>query len=440
MPPRQTLRKDRIEWPGAEDDVAERIRNAGDADLGVVQRRVLTVLIVTQVVGTIGVGIAPSIGVLLAEEVTQNEAWAGLARTASTLGAALMGVPLGNLAARFGRRTALTTGWWIAAVGSAILVAAAQFAMVVPLFLGLLLIGTGSAVSLQSRFAATDLARPHRRGRSLALVVWVGTLGSVLGPNLGVPGEWVGGLTGLNVYAGAFLIAAVCLALAGLIVSLALRPDPLLVLRERSGVPPTRTGPQKGRIARVLFELRANAQARYAFLAIVTAQVVMVAIMTMTPVHLAHHGGSISLVGVTISLHVVGMYALAPLVGWVADRGGARLTIGVGIAVFVASLVCGAARPADTGWIVASLILLGVGWSFVNVSGSALFSAVISDETRASSQGGVDALSNLCGAVAAFCAGPLLMVSSFRTLSIVAIVVLVPLAVLTLRRLRTPAG
>src|SRR5699024_1112557 len=138
-----------------------------------------------------------------------------LARTASTLGAALLGLPLGNLAARFGRRTALTSGWWIAAAGSALLVLAAQASMVVPLFAGLLLIGAGSAVSLQSRFAATDLAEQHHKGRSLALIVWVGTIGSVLGPNLGVPGQAIGDRTGLNVYAGAFLIAAVCLALAG---------------------------------------------------------------------------------------------------------------------------------------------------------------------------------------------------------------------------------
>lgn len=407
-------------------------------DVVAVQRRVMAVLIVTQVVGTIGVGIAPSIGVLLAEEVTQNEAWAGLARTASTLGAAVMGLPLGTLAARFGRRVALTTGWWIAAAGSAVLVLAAQHGLVVPLFAGLLLIGAGSAVSLQSRFAATDLAEPHRRGRSLALVVWVGTLGSVLGPNLGVPGGWVGDLLGLNVYAGAFLIAAVCLALAGIVIALALRPDPLRVLQARAAAPAVRTGPQKGRIARVLAELRTNAPARYAFGAIATAQIVMVAIMTMTPVHLAHQGGSITLVGVTISLHVLGMYALAPVVGVLADRAGARATILVGIAVLTASLAIGALRPDETGWIVVSLILLGVGWSFVNVAGSALFSAAVSDETRAASQGGVDAIANLCGAVAAFAAGPLLMLSSFSVLSLVAIVVLVPLAVLTLRRPRSP--
>ena len=402
------------------------------------QRRVLTVLIITQVVGTIGVGIAPSIGVLLADEVMHSEIGAGLARTASTLGAAIAGVPLGTLAARSGRRAALASGWWIAALGSAVLIAAAQLSLAVPLFIGLLLIGTGSAVSLQSRFAATDLAEPHRRGRSLALVVWVGTLGSVLGPNLGVPGGWIAGATGLNVFAGAFLIAAACLALAGAIVFLALRPDPLLVLRERLAAAPAPAGPHRGRIARVIGELRVNAQARYAFIAIVTAQIVMVSVMTMTPVHLSHQGGSITLVGLTISLHVVGMYALAPVVGLIADRAGARFSIAIGIAVFVASLVVGAARPSDTGWIVTSLILLGIGWSFVNVAGSALFSAVISDETRATSQGGVDALSNLSGAAAALAAGPLMMLTSFSALSIAAIVVLVPLAVLTARRVRTP--
>lgn len=402
-----------------------------------VQRRTMVVLTIMQIVGTVGVGIAPSIGVLLAGEVTDNEAWAGLARTSSTLGAALLGLPLGNLAARFGRRTALTSGWWIAAAGSALLVFAAQASMVVPLFAGLLLIGAGSAVSLQSRFAATDLAEQHHKGRSLALIVWVGTIGSVLGPNLGVPGQAIGDRTGLNVYAGAFLIAAVCLALAGLIVFLWLRPDPLLLLQRTAPGPVSSRQHKQSRVRLVLAELRVNSAARFALLAILTAQIVMVAIMTMTPVHLANHGDSITIVGITISLHIAGMYALSPLVGITADRYGHRLAIGLGIIIFLASLVIGAVKPYDTGWIVVSLILLGVGWSFVNVSGSALFSTVISDETRASSQGSVDALSNLCGATAAFAAGPLLALSSFSTLSILAILVLMPLTVLNVSRDRT---
>lgn len=397
------------------------------------QRRTLAVLIVMQIIGTVGVGVAPSIGVLLAGEVTQNEAWAGLARTASTLGAALLGLPLGNLAARHGRRTALTSGWWLAAFGSAILVAAAQFSLVVPLFIGLLFIGAGSAVSLQARFAATDLAEPQHQGRALSIVVWVGTIGSVLGPNLGAPGQLIGDLTGLNVYAGAFLIAAVCLAVAGLVVFVWLRPDPLRERQRAEGVTAAATKRASGRLRRILDELRVNPRARYAVGAILTAQIVMVSVMTMTPVHMAHQGGSITLVGITISLHIVGMYALAPLVGVLADRLGHRATIAAGIVILLVSLGLGAWRPDDTGWIIASLILLGVGWSFVNVSASALFARVVSAETRASSQGGVDALANLCGATAAFAAGPLLAISNFAMLSLIAIVLLVPLIVATLR-------
>jgi MFS family permease len=415
------------------------------------QRRTLSVLVIMQVIGTVGVGVAPSIGVLLAEQVTDNEAWAGLARTASTLGAALLGLPLGRLAANRGRRVALSTGWFSAAAGAALLIFAAQESEVVTLFIGLLLIGAGSAVSLQSRFAATDLSDPRHRGRHLALVVWVGTLGSVIGPNLGVPGEVLHAATGLSVFAGAFLVAAVCLALAGVVAFLFLRPDPLLTARSAVAItmpdapgaasvvtPPTPSGTvgasrrptgvrRKGALRHMLSEVRVNADARLALTAVLTAQVVMVAVMTMTPVHMEHQGGTVTFVGLTISLHVAGMYGLSPVSGWVADRWGPRTGMWIGICIFVASLLAGAFFSHSTGWIIVCLILLGLGWSFTNVAGSALFTSAVSEQTRAASQGGLDSLANLCAAVAAFGAGPLLAVTSFSTLAWVAVAVLVPL-------------
>jgi MFS family permease len=404
-----------------------------------------------QVIGTVGVGVAPSIGVLLAEQVTDNEAWAGLARTASTLGAALLGLPLGRLAANRGRRVALSTGWFSAAAGAALLIFAAQESEVVTLFIGLLLIGAGSAVSLQSRFAATDLSDPRHRGRHLALVVWVGTLGSVIGPNLGVPGEVLHAATGLSVFAGAFLVAAVCLALAGVVAFLFLRPDPLLTARSAVAItmpdapgaasvvtPPTPSGTvgasrrptgvrRKGALRHMLSEVRVNADARLALTAVLTAQVVMVAVMTMTPVHMEHQGGTVTFVGLTISLHVAGMYGLSPVSGWAADRWGPRTGMWIGICIFVASLLAGAFFSHSTGWIIVCLILLGLEWSFTNVAGSALFTSAVSEQTRAASQGGLDSLANLCAAVAAFGAGPLLAVTSFSTLAWVAVAVLVPL-------------
>ncbi|WP_432514450.1 MFS transporter [Kineococcus sp. SYSU DK001] len=404
------------------------------------QRRTVRVLIVAQVVGTIGVGIAPSIGVLLAGAVTSDEAWAGLARTASTLGAALFGLPLGTLAARRGRRAALSLGWFAAAAGSAVIVVAAQRSSALLLFPGLLLIGCGSAVSLQSRFAAADLAEPHRAGRDLALVVWVGTIGSVLGPNLGVPGDALGGAVGLNGFAAAFLIATVCLAAAGVVVLVALRPDPLLVANAAAATGPARAGgrrPPRRHVAELAHVLRTNAAARTAVLTILTAQVVMVAVMTMTPVHLEHQGGSVTVVGLTISLHIAGMYALAPLVGSVVDRRGARTAVLVGLLVLLVSLLLAALAPDDLRAVVVSLVLLGIGWSFLNVSGSAMFTRSVPPATRAASQGGVDASSNLAGAAAAFLAGPLLAATGFSVLGIVALAMLVPLVVVVGRD-RTP--
>jgi MFS family permease len=158
----------------------------------------------------------------------------------------------------------------------------------------------------------------------------------------------------------------------------------------------------------------------------------MVAVMTMTPVHLTHLGDSVTIIGITISLHVAGMYVLAPVVGWCVGWFGHRATIGIGVLGLAASCLVGALRPGDTSWVVVSLVLLGVGWSFVNVAASALFSGVVADAHRAQAQGGVDALANLCAAVAAFASGPLMAVTSFSALALVALALLVPLAVLTM--------
>ena len=421
------------------------------------QRRTLVVLVSAQILGTIALGVTPSIGILLAGEVTDNEAWAGLARTSSTLGAALLGIPLGDLAARRGRRTALATGWWVAAAGAALLVAAAQWELVVPLFLGLLMTGAGTAASLQARFAATDLAAPSTRARSLSLVVWMGAIGNVLGPNLGVPGEALGAVTGLSVYAAAFLIAAVASALAGGIVLAMLRPDPLRVLVRRQavlaegesaeGAVPAAAAHASARARRIdrirlmIAEVQADRRARTALVALLTAQVVMTSLMTMTPVHIAHQGGSLTIVGLTISLHVAGMFGLSPVVGILVDRIGHRATTGIGIGLFAGAIAAAVLVSGTTSGIITSLVLLGLGWSFMNVTASALFSAAVQGPSRASAQGGADALSNLLGAIASFAAGPLMVLSSFSALGVVAAVVMVPVVLLALNPANwTPAA
>ncbi|GAA4872165.1 MFS transporter [Saccharopolyspora cebuensis] len=392
-----------------------------------------------------GIGVIPTVGVLLAGEITDSDVWAGLARAGSTVGAALAGVPLALLAARSGRNRALSTGWAVAAIGAALLVMAAQQDSATALFIGLLLTGAGTAAQFQARFAATDLAGPAHSGRALATVVWVGSIGSMLGPNLGTPGAALAESAGLAPLGGAFVFAAVALAAAAVLTTLLLRPDPLLAARHHARSTPTdargdqgrglgATANPSGRFRDGFRVLAAHGTARTAFLAVVSAQVVMVAIMTMTPVHLAGHGDGLTVIGLTISLHIVGMYALAPVAGWVTDRAGAPSAILVGLVLFAGSFVAAVAGQSSTALVTTALVLLGLGWSFMSVAGSSWLSASVPDAARPSIQGLADASSHLAAATGAFLAGPLMAAVGFDGLSLVAAATLLPVCASLVRR------
>ncbi|MGI8415665.1 MAG: MFS transporter [Nakamurella sp.] len=211
----------------------------GAPEVAVARRRTLGLLSAAQILGGIGSGAGLSVGILLAEKVTSSEGWARVALSGTTIGAALFAIPLAAIAAGSGRRLSLGGGWLVAAVGSLLLVVAAErigstLATVLLIF-GMVLAGCGSAVTLQSRYAATDLAAPNRRSRDLSLVVWSTTVGSVLGPNLGAPGQALSDWLSMQPFAGPFIIATVMqLVAAGLF--LFLRPDPLLLASRLQGL------------------------------------------------------------------------------------------------------------------------------------------------------------------------------------------------------------
>lgn len=385
------------------------------------RRRTLRVLVVAQVLGSLGIGAGPSIGVLLAQEVTRSETWAGVARASTTIGAALLAIPLGALAARQGRRRALSLAWFAAGGGAALLVGSVTGSSTALLVLGMLLLGAGSAAGLQARFAATDLALPDHRARSLSLVVWVGTFGAVLGPNLGLPGAAVERGLGLPALSGAFAIGAVLLVLTGLVVTVALRPDPLHVARGREPV----TGPRM-RLGPALAEVRRSPRAGFALLALVLAHVSMVSVMTMTPVHLAHQGHGITVVGLTISLHVLGMFALAPLVGAAADRWGRVPVVLAGQVVLLAAAATAVLGAASTTAVVVGLFLLGLGWSVVTVPASALLTQSVPPASRPYVQGAGDASMNAAAALGAVASGPLLATAGYAGLGLVSGLVVLP--------------
>ncbi|WP_217584507.1 MFS transporter [Microbacterium sp. GbtcB4] len=401
-----------------------------------VQRRTVLVLSLGQVLGGIAFGATVSLGALLAADISGSDALSGLATASVTLGAAVCAIPLARMAARLGRRRALTLGNLFALIGIAVVILAASVRVFPLLLVGILLIGAGNAGNLQSRFAATDLAAPQHRGRDLSIVVWSTTIGGVAGPLLLGPGEIVGQAIGMPPQTGSYVFSFVaqCAALALYLV--ALRPDPLLAAQRLAQAAAAATSAAVADRPRV---------ARYAIFAIAGSHVVMASVMAMTPVHLSHmahgaHGAAATpadvsaLVGITIALHVGGMYALSPVFGVLADRWGRLRVVLLGQALLGGALAFAVFTGTEAWGVMVALILLGLGWSAATVAGAALLTEASAPDVRTRRQGRSDSLMSLSAAAGSVLAG--IVLSNFQyaglgiaaSVLVLAIVALSPLA------------
>ena len=408
-----------------------------ERDLEVLQQRVRRILITGQVMAGLGMGATLSMGAILASRLSGSEAWSGMAATMSTLGAALAAVPLARLAGRSGRRISLFTGALLAASGAIATIVSTMVAFFPLLLVGLALIGVGTAVNLQSRFAATDIANDKTRSKDLSLVVWATTVGAVSGPNLITPGEAVGSFLGLPELAGPFVFTLAAQALAALVYFVGLRPDPLLLARELARDPNSASAKSLGpSVDNVVV-------ARTAIISIALSHATMVAVMAMTPVHLVHHGATLAIVGFTISLHIAGMYALAPVFGILSDRIGRIPTILVGQVILLASLLFTGFGSENELAVVIGLVLLGLGWSAATVAGSTLLSESTIIEKRAARQGVSDLVMSGAGAAGGALAGVVLAFLGYSGLSFVALALVASVvARITLTRAKasTPAS
>ncbi|MFT4221129.1 MAG: MFS transporter [Microbacterium sp.] len=385
--------------------------------------RTLWVLSTGQILGGIAFGATASLGAVLASRISGDDSLSGLALALVTLGTAALAVPLARLAQRSGRRWALSIGMMIALAGVVVVVPAAALRSFPLLLLGFALIGAGSTANLQTRFAAADLATDSSRGRDLSVVVWATTIGAVAGPNLVGPGEALGQLVGMPSLTGPYLftIAAQLLAIALYLV--ALRPDPLLLAQHLVRA-------ETVDATRVAREDRPRL-ARYAIITIAAAHGVMVSVMAMTPVHLVHHGESLNVVGIAISLHVAGMYGLSPVFGVLADRLGRITTILIGQVLLIAALLTASFGQHSTSAVTIGLALLGLGWSASTVSASALLTEASSESHRTRRQGRSDLAMNLVAALGAIGAGVLLGGLGYGGLALCGLVIVALVVVLT---------
>ena len=384
------------------------------------QRRTLGVLSAAQVVGGIGNGAGLAVGSLIAKDVSGSAAWAGMAVVMITLGAAAFTIPLARLAITYGRRPALALGWLAGALGAAVTVVGSEADSLAVTLVGLGLFGASTAANLQSRFAAVDLADAAQIGRSLSLVVWSTTIGAVIGPNLTGPGATLASALDLPELAGPMIFSAASFFLAGLLTNILLRPDPLLTATQAR---PAGTPASSG-LRGVGAHLRGSTLA--GVVTVCSAHAVMVAVMAMTPVHMQDHGSSLNIIGLTISLHIAGMFAFSPAMGWLNDRWGSARTIVMGQAVLlIAVLVAGTSGRSETQ-ITVGLVLLGLGWSASLIAGSALLNQDLTAQSRPAVQGFSDLAMNLSGAAGGLLAGLVVSGWGFGTLNAGAAVLTLP--------------
>lgn len=377
-------------------------------DTSAAQTRIVRTLVIGQVLAGLGQGATGSLGAILATSVSGSEAWAGSVATASTLGAAAIAIPLARLAAARGRRVSLATGALIAATGSVTTLIAVGLTVFPLLLLGFAMLGVGSAVGLQARFAATDNASVRSRGRDLSIVVWSTTVGAVVGPNLFGPGVPIAHALHLPENTGSFAIAVAAQLMAAAVYAWGLRPDPLELAKLR----PVETTPEVGEGG-----LRGRGALVFAIGTLALSHATMVSVMSMTPVHLVHQAATLAVIGFTISLHIAGMFAFSPIFGWASDRIGRVPTILIGQAMFFGALAFTAFGQDSTTAITVGLVLLGLGWSASTVAASALVSDLATGTAKLRMQGRADTIMSVTGAAGAALAGPVLAVLGYAGLS-----------------------
>ena len=394
------------------------------------QEKTVRVLATAQVLNGVGVAGTVAAGSLLVASITESETLAGLAQTSSVLGAAALALPLARLTARGGRRLALSAGFVAGVIGSLFAIYGGSQKNIFFMLLGTFLVGAASAAGYQARFAAVDLATNETRAKQLSFVVWGSTVGAVTGPNLMEPAGNLAESIGLPRLTGPYVVSAVTLSLAIFVIQLFLRPDPFLTAVKQSGIV---TKP-KGATKAALHHIRSNDRALFAILSIAIGHVAMVSIMVMTPVHMAHVDVTLTIIGLVISVHVLGMYAFSPMVGALSDRLGRVRVIQIGvITLLLSSIISGIARADDAITLGIGLFLLGLGWSCTLIAGSAFLTESVSPEMKTSSQGASDLVMNLSGAGGGALAGVIIGTLSYGWLCVFAAI---PVSILGLWSLK----
>ncbi len=389
---------------------------AAEIDLPALRKRTRWALIGSVFPAGMGMTATFAATSLAAKEITDNDGLATLAATMTAIGGAIAAVPLGRYMNEHGRRPGLMWAWLIGAAGAVIAFTGVVTEMYILLVIGGIGVGMGQAASLAARYSAADLAPQDRKASEIGLVMWAGSIGSVLGPTIALGGTgWVAAnLLGLNELAGPYLMGTLVFIAAAMIINTFLHPDPLQVAKQLGNATETK----RPTLVESFQKLFTNRLATIAVFATAVGQGVMVSVMTVTPLHMDDGAHEKTVIGLVISLHVVGMYFFAPVVGWLVDRVRTELMVAAaGLILFAGAELASHTDPEDSLGVFVGLFLVGLGWSFSMIAGSALLSSVFPVDERASIQGAADFTMITFGATGGIVGGIVVEATDYHTLS-----------------------
>ncbi|MBL3728252.1 MFS transporter [Lysinibacillus sp. HST-98] len=379
-------------------------------------RHVLIVVSLSQIFGGAGLAAGITVGALLAQQMLGTDAYAGVPSALFTLGSAVAAFIVGKLSQRYGRRIGLSTGFIVGGLGAIGVVLATLMNSIVLLFASLLIYGAGTATNLQARYAGTDLANNKQRATAISTTMLMTTFGAVLGPNLV---EWMGKVAlsiGIPALAGPFLLSALAFIMAGLVLFTMLRPDPLEIAKAIEAHKQKMNKENQTPSMPISSNKRGLAVGATVM---VLTQIVMVAIMTMTPVHMKHHGHGLAEVGIVIGFHVGAMYLPSLVTGMLVDKiGRTAMSIASGVTLLLAGVVAAFAPSDSMVLLIVALSLLGLGWNFGLISGTAQIVDATEPSTRAKTQGKMDVFVALAGASGGALSGMVVANSSYAVLSL----------------------
>lgn len=392
-------------------------------------RRITAALFVSQSLGSAGSIAAATVAAIVGAELSGRDSLAGLPAAAAQIGVAVGAYFWSRWSDRMGRRGALSAALVTGAIGATISLVGVVNGNFLLVLVALFITGSGNSAVQLGRFVAAEVNPRARRARALSTVVLGGTVGSVLGPALVAPTGRLVSSWGWNEIAGPYLATGAGYLLTAILLFIALRPEPrtigLAISLEEEGL-------QAARPARSARQLLADPSVRTAMTSVVIAHMVMVGLMQMTSLHMHQIDHSLLNISIVFSSHTFGMYAFSTLSGWLTDRWGRRPVLGTGAVITLVSCLLAPLSPGLVP-VAFALFLLGLGWNFCYVAGSALLSDALSPAEKGRIQGFNDLLVGGAAASATLLGGLLMAKAGYAAMGLVGAALCVPLLLVVMK-------